>query len=198
MNTPENFYNEGNSTSNSIALKLLLIIPLFLLLSFFIFYELQKTQQRRKEAETADHVLVCIAKSDILEGEKISTDHIGFRSIPIKYKSRYEYFWKDREQLLGSIVTVKILAGTHFIDFHFQRTLILPKTGEGTFDVEKLLQDLKENNDPDKRKKSVLLLGQLGSSLKKALPVLLSLVDDPDFEVRDAVHQALKSISGTE
>jgi Flp pilus assembly protein CpaB len=68
----------------------------------------------------ADMILVCVAKSDILEGEAITTDHIGFQRMPFRYKPKPAYFWKDREQILGLTVKQKISAQEHFLDSMFE------------------------------------------------------------------------------
>lgn len=98
-----------------------LAILVAIVLGFLSVFLVRNYIQKIKDAEIADQVLVCVAKSDIAEGIKINTDHIAYRPMPLKYKPSDSYFWKDRAELLGLISTTKIKARDYFMGNMFTK-----------------------------------------------------------------------------
>jgi hypothetical protein len=193
----EKFYDHENPKRSSYVLKFLILS--LTIVSLYLYKELKRIRQIYEDAESR-RVLICHTKQDISQGETIRTEHFQRRSIHDSCASfPNTYFWKDRDTLLGKVATMDIKAGTHFNHTHFQNIppVIVPQIGEGVLDTEKLIKNL-ESTDPHKRKESARILGQIGKSLKATLPILLSLINDPDPEVQETVHKALKYISGIE
>jgi hypothetical protein len=196
MNSTQSFFYEEKLAKKFFFIHFFLFLLLVTTTGVVSFYLI--TKQDYHITCVCDVILICVNRSPLSKGETFTEDHLSFSRIPFREKLKPSYFWKDRETILGKIALVDLPTNTPLTSAHFTQypALRLTLTEGNRLNDENIFSGLQESKLL-KRKRTTLLLGQIGVFTKQAIPLLLEHTKNPDIEIQKAAQHALQEIWGT-